>query len=262
MAHETPASLGLRATTLETGPITGLDPRARIVATLAFAALVVSLESLVPLAVAVGLAVATAVLARLPWAPTRRKVLMMDGFIVVMLVLLPFTTPGTPLLHLGPFQASAEGLHLAVAIALKANAIVLMLLALVGSIEPGLLGHALRRLGVPAALVQLLFFTVRYIDVLAAEYLRLRTAMRARAFAPRTDRHTLTSIGYLVGMLLVRAAERAERVLGAMRCRGFDGTFPVLVETRLTVRDGLGALAMTAALTLLILLELRLDHPA
>ena len=176
-------------------------------------------------------------------------------YILAMLVMLPFTTPGTPLATLGPLAASAEGLHLAVVIGLKANAIVLMLLALVGSLEPARLGHALRRLGVPTALVQLLVFTVRYIEVLGAEYARLRTAMRARAFTPGTNGHTLETFGYLVGMLLVRASERAERVLQAMRCRGFDGTFPVLEESRLGQRDGVGTAAALAAVALLIVTE-------
>ena len=253
MAHD--AARGLTATTTDAGPIGRLDPRTRILAAAGFALVVVGLETIAALLLAVALALAVARLARLPGAPTRKKVLAMDGFILAMLVMLPFTTPGTPLATLGPLAASAEGLHLAVVIGLKANAIVLMLLALVGSLEPARLGHALRRLGVPTALVQLLVFTVRYIEVLGAEYARLRTAMRARAFTPGTNGHTLETFGYLVGMLLVRASERAERVLQAMRCRGFDGTFPVLEESRLGQRDGVGTAAALAAVALLIVTE-------
>jgi cobalt/nickel transport system permease protein len=207
------------------------------------------------LAAAVGAALLTARLAALPAGPTARKVLTMDGFVVALLVLLPFTTPGTPLAAVGPFTASREGLHLAVAIALKANAIVLMLLALVGTLEPPTLGHALRRLAVPAGLVQLLLFTVRYIAVLGEEAARLRTAMRARAFEPRTDRHTLTTYGYLVGMLLVRAAERAERVLEAMKCRGFEGRWPVLDQPHLGRADAVAAAGATGVVVLLLIAE-------
>jgi cobalt/nickel transport system permease protein len=162
----------------------------------------------------------------------------------------------------GPFTASAEGLHLAVAIALKANAVLLMLLALVGTLEPPALGHALRRLAVPATLVQLLLFTVRYIAVLADEATRLRTAMRARAFTPGTNRHTLTTYGYLVGMLLVRAAERAERVLEAMKCRGFDGRWPVLDRPRLGRADALAAIGGVAVVALFLLAEIVLVRTA
>jgi cobalt/nickel transport system permease protein len=243
-------------------PIAALDPRMRIVAAVVWAFVVVSFESLTVLVAAVGTALVTARLAALPGRATARKVLTMDGFVVALLVLLPFTKPGTPIAELGPFAASAEGLHLAVAIALKANAILLMLLALVGTLEPSALGHALARLRVPAALVQLLLFTVRYIAVLAEEAARLRTAMRARAFTPGTNRHTLTTYGYLVGMLLVRAAERAERVLEAMKCRGFDGRWPVLDRPRLACADALAALAGVAVVTLLIIAETALVRTA
>jgi cobalt/nickel transport system permease protein len=59
--------------------------------------------------------------------------------------------------------------------------------------------------------------------VLDQEYRRLRNAMKARGFRPRNSRHTYTSFGYLIGMRLVRALERSERILAAMKCRGFSG---------------------------------------
>jgi cobalt/nickel transport system permease protein len=49
--------------------------------------------------------------------------------------------------------------------------------------------------------------------------------MKIRGFRPRTRLHTYRSYAYLVGMLFVRAAARADRVHQAMRCRGFNGRF-------------------------------------
>ena len=91
--------------------------------------------------------------------------------------------------------------------------------------EPITAGQALQRLRVPQRLVLLMMFTVRYIGVFEQEYLRLRQAMRVRGFAPKLNVHTLRSYGYLTGMLLVHAFDRSERVLEAMRCRGFAGRF-------------------------------------
>jgi cobalt/nickel transport system permease protein len=79
--------------------------------------------------------------------------------------------------------------------------------------------------------------------------------MTARAFRPRTDRHTWRSLGWLVGMLLVRSFERAERVLGAMKCRGFTGRMPALDDFRFHTADGLFALTGSAMLCLLVWLE-------
>jgi cobalt/nickel transport system permease protein len=174
--------------------------------------------------------------------------------------LLPFTVPGTPILVWGSFSASAEGLHKAIAILLKANAIVLALLVLVGSLQAVTLGHALGRLRMPTTLVQLLLFTVRYITVIGEEYARLRTAMRARGFRPGNNRHTYRSLGYLVGMLLVRSLERSERILAAMRCRGFQGRFHPLDQ--LAYRPGDAVFAGCAVLAFAALLALDLMHAA
>ncbi|WP_404381129.1 cobalt ECF transporter T component CbiQ [Caenispirillum salinarum] len=221
------------------GPDAGprrLDPRARVLAAVAFAVAVVALTGLPALVAAVGVAFGLAVWARLPLKETARRVAAMDGFILLTLVMLPFTTPpaaGTePLFTLWGLPASRGGLEHAVRIALKANAVILALLALVGTMRETVLGHALGRLGVPAKLVTLFLMTVRYIEVLHAEYGRLRWAMKARGFRPRTDLHTLKSLGHLVGMLLVRSLERSERVLAAMKCRGYTGRLPLLDTLR------------------------------
>jgi cobalt/nickel transport system permease protein len=103
--------------------------------------------------------------------------------------------------------------------------------------------------------VHLLLFTVRYLGRLEEELARLRNAMRARAFRPRTDRHTWRSLGQLAGMLLVRSAERAERVMQAMRCRGFTGRLYVLDELRWRTSDGAFAAVFAAGIAGLVALD-------
>jgi cobalt/nickel transport system permease protein len=258
MSHADPTAAHLEAIAPGGDTIARLDPRTRLLAAVAFAVVTVSLSQPAPLAAAAVVALALAVAARLPLRATARRLLAVDGFILAMLVSLPFTTPGTPLASLGPLTASREGAALAAAIAVKANAVLVALMALVGTLEPARLAHALERLRVPPVLVQLLVFTVRYIDVLRDEYGRLRRAMRARAFTPRTDRHTLRALGHLIGMLVVRAAERAERVLEAMKCRGFRGRFALLAELRFSRADGRAAALATLVLVLLLAAEIAL----
>lgn len=215
----------------------GIDPRLRILAVAVFALVVVALRDPSLLVLTVLIALLAILGAWAPLWPTLRRAAAMDGFIVLMLMMLPFTVPGEPLLTLGSWTASREGIWQAVAIALKANAIVLFLLALIGTMSAPALGQALHRLGAPAAFVQLLFFTVRYLEVLGREYRRMRLAMRARAFRPRSDLHTWRSLGYLIGMVLVRSLERSERVLAAMKCRGFDGRLHRMPATTLGTAD-------------------------
>lgn len=246
----------LHATLERSGLISRLDPRTRVLTAGVFALLVVGLTHLPTLGVAVALAVVAAILARLELRPTIRHMLALDGFMVLALVMLPFTVPGDTMVSLYGLDASRQGVIQALVILLKANAVVLMVLALVGSMDTVALGQALGRLGTPEKLVHLYLFTVRYLDVLHREYRRLRTAMKARAFTMRSDRHTWRSVGYLFGMLMVHSVERSERIVAAMRCRGFDGTFPAMDEpTHFQHPDGVFALASLAGMVMLMTIE-------
>ncbi|WP_158964118.1 cobalt ECF transporter T component CbiQ [Chachezhania sediminis] len=228
------------------------DPRLRIVLAVAFAITVVSLSDLRVLVVALACAGCLVPLSGLPVGLTLRRMLAMDGFVIAMLLLLPFSVPGTPLFSVWGLTASREGLVHAVEIGLTANAAVLALLTLVGGMEPVTVGHALHALKVPERLVHLMMFTIRYVDVLRDETQRLRVAMKVRGFRPGTNWHTYRSYGYLVGMLLVRSVERSERILAAMKCRGFSGRLVLLEQPRMRAGDWVfAALAASVMLALL-----------
>ena len=235
--------------------IAGIDPRLRIVAAAFYAVVVVACHWIPVLSLALVVSLCTMVAERLPVGKTLKRMAAMDSFIVFLLLLLPFTVPGDPAFIFWGFPASWEGVYQAVTIALKANAVVLMLMVLVGTLEAVTFGHALHALRVPATLVHLLLFTVRYVDVLHEEYLRLRQAMKARGFKPSNSLHTYRSFGYLVGMMLVRALERSERILDAMKCRGFTGAIPLLAEFELSRRDAVFAVLMLAIMGLISVLE-------
>jgi cobalt/nickel transport system permease protein len=239
-----PSSAGLFAPVAApagAGWMGALDPRLRIGAALVFALVVVSLETLPAAALALAAALLLPVSCRLP--PRLFLRLLPLAFLMLALLLtLPFTVPGEPIWRLGPLTASAEGLTLALLILLKANTVVLAVLVLVGTLEPAVFGHALGRLGVPDSLVALLLLTLRQVQLTADEYRRLRQAMRARAFVPRSDRHTWNAVGWLMGMLLVRSLARSRRLLEAMRLRGWRGRLPLLDVRDWRARDSLAAL--------------------
>jgi cobalt/nickel transport system permease protein len=216
---------------------------------------VVGLNTLAGLLAALAVALALAALARLPVMPTLKRLAAMDAFMVVILIFLPFTVAGQPVFAVGSLTASAEGLRQAAEIVLTANGVVLATLALVGTIEPVVLGHALARLGLPEKIVHLLLFTVRYIALLETEYARLRLAMTARAFRGRGGMHTWRSLGWLFGMLLVRSFERSERIRDAMKCRGFSGRYHLIDTEVLTAADAGFALAVGGGLIALGMIE-------
>jgi cobalt/nickel transport system permease protein len=173
-------------------------------------------------------ALLTGAFSGLSGATLAKRLTPLNILMLLLAILLPLSLPGTPLAVIGPVGFSQEGLLLVAKIALKGNAIVLAILALIGTMEVNTLGHALRHLHVPESLSHLLLFTVRYLDVLHREYMRLRSAMKVRGFRPRMDRRTYRAIGNLLGMLLVRGYDRSERILAAMKCRGFQGRFYLL----------------------------------
>jgi cobalt/nickel transport system permease protein len=235
--------------------IRGLDARVRIVSAVCFGVVVVGLSSLPALSVALVISLGLLAASGLRLRPTLRRMAMMDSFVIFMLVLLPFTMPGDVMFSVWGFPASWQGFWRAVEIALTANAVILALMTLVGTLEPVTLGHALHKLRVPEKLVHLLMFTIRYIEVLREEYLRLRAAMKVRGFRPTTNFHTYRSFGYLVGMMLVRAVERSERILGAMKCRGFSGRIYLLQDFALSGADRRFAVLLGASIGMLVYLE-------
>jgi len=250
----TPEQAALSPNGAVPGWLNHVDPRARIVGAALFAVVVVACARIEVLALALALSVTLLLASCLPISRTLKRMAAMDGFILFMLILLPFTVPGDPLLTVWGFTASWQGALRALEIALTANAVVLALLVLVGTMEPVTLGHALHALKMPERLVHLLMFSIRYIGTLREEYLRLRIAMKVRGFKPGTNWHTYRSYGYLVGMMLVRAVERSERILGAMKCRGFSGRIIMLHRFEASRADlAFGAAALTAMAMLLAL---------
>ncbi len=234
-----------------------IDPRARLLAATGWAVVVAWLQSIAALGLALVGMVVLALSARVRMSTMLARLAPFNILALVLVILLPWSVPGEPVFQWGALQFSRPGLELAGQIAIKGNAILVGLLVLVGTMELATLGHALDHLGVPTKLAQLLVFTIRYLEVLDREYRRLRSAMKVRGFQPAFTAHTLRTYGTLVGMLLVRAWERSERVLAAMRCRAFTGKFWLLEHFRYGWLDALFGMAWLIALVGLIAMEVR-----
>lgn len=93
---------------------------------------------------------------------------------------------------------------------------------------------ALERLGMPKVLAVQLLFLYRYLTVLGEEAIRMSTAREMRAAGRSLS---LRLYGVLVGRLLVRTWDRAERIHLAMCARGFVGEFNVGPRTAIGVRE-------------------------
>ena len=232
-----------------------LDPRVKAVAAFAFAVLTTAADRPAALAPAVGLSIALALLARLPARAVAGRLIVINGFALLLWLTLPFTYPGEPVFHVGPLTASREGIAQAFLITVKSNAIVLAGIALLSTTYLTDMGRALSRLGVPDKLVQVLLFMLRYLGEAWREYQQMGAAMKLRAFRPRNTLHTYRSYANMIGMLLVNSYSRAEAVYAAMLCRGFDGKFHSIDDFKIVRRDVYFSLAMTASLSIIAFLQ-------
>ena len=239
----------------KTSRIHGLDPRFKIVMATLYAFAVALSNRFPALFVAIAFSFLLIGMSRLPLWVVAKRIALVNGFVLFFWLVIPFTYPGEPLFSVGPLSATREGVLVAARITLKSNAILLVFMALIATSSVAALGAALSRLHVPQKLIQLLLLNYRYIFVMEEEYRRLVRSTAVRGFQPSTGLHTYKTFAYLVGMLFVRASERAERVHMAMLCRGFNGKFHPLYEFSWSRRDMIWLFLTTAIVSGMEIIE-------
>jgi cobalt/nickel transport system permease protein len=224
-----------------------MDPRVKFLTAGPFLALTAISAGIKAPAYALLVSFVLAVLGRLEPLKLLQRLAVVNIFVLLLWVFVPFSLPGEVLFEFGPLSATYEGLLLALQLTLKSNAIVVATIAVFGTTGAMSLAHALVHLRAPVKLVYLFFFFYRYVSVLHEEYTRLRNAMRVRGFHAGADTHTYRCLANLIGMLIVRSYERSERIYEAMLCRGFHGHFPVMGHFHLHGSDLVMGAALAAA---------------
>ncbi len=213
------------------------DPAAKIVSALVLA-LSIATSSLVQVAgAALIVSIVLIAMARLPPVPLAKRLATVNLFILLLWITLPLTGGGEQTITIGPVTLSDRGIALAWLITLKANAIYLLLTALMTTSTVGAIGHALQRMRLPHKLILLLLTTYRYLARIDLEYWRLRRSASLRCFHGATNLHTYRTYGYLIGMTLIRSYERSRRVHQAMLMRGFNGRYPLLLQQSIGAGD-------------------------
>lgn len=226
-------------------PVHALDPRAKLIATLALVAAIVLAPPLsLPAFVAVvALLLAVAALARLPLRHVLARSALVLPFAGTIALLAPLGASGGSLNWAGVTGAYANGGWIvAYGVLSKAWLSVLAMVLLSATTPVPKLFHGLEKLHVPDVILMTLAFMYRYVGVMREQIASSRRALDSRA--PSLGRRArLRLYGQLAGNMVLRGYERGERVYAAMRSRGYDGTMPS-AET----------LAFTGADVLLLLL--------
>jgi cobalt/nickel transport system permease protein len=234
-------------------PMHRLDARAKLVALVAYSAVLVSfgryaVADLAPLAIAPA---AGLWLGGVPVRFALKRVLILSPFILTVCLTSPWYDRSIHAAAFGPWQFSVTGGWLTMAdVAIKFLLGVLALTAVTCTTPFALLLGAMARLGAPKLLVNQLGLLYRYLFVLLDEAMRIRRGrdFRGAAMAPLTRR--LAAAGGVIGSLFVRTLDRGDRVLMAMQVRHYNGEPRSLDRLQFRWRDAAFLLALAGYLVL------------
>ncbi len=166
-------------------------------------------------------------LARLNPGKVIQRLFVLNAFVIFFWLVIPLSFP----------DDYARGAEIALSVTLKANAVALLAMALVGTAPLARTAAALESFGMPDKLAAAFYFSLKYITVLHADYTRTKDAMRARGFRFRPGIRTYKTIGGMLGILLLKSHVYSRKLYDAMLCRGFNGKFPAPAGTPLIGRD-------------------------
>lgn len=226
------------------GPIHRLPAQVKLVAMFGFILAVVATppEQIWALGIHFLLLAAVLVFSEVPFGHFLKRIGVEVPFVLFALAL-PFVGSGPAIEVLG-VAVAADGLLAAWNIIAKATLGVGASVLLVSTTEVSHILAGLRRLRMPAVMVAIAGFMIRYLEVIGDEVRRMRVAMTARGYAPTWLGQT-RALATAGGALFIRSYERGERVHQAMLARGFTGTMPT-VEPKQPAWAWLAAIALPA----------------
>jgi cobalt/nickel transport system permease protein len=229
-------------------PLHLLDPRAKLITTLIFIIAVVSfnrytLIGFVPFFLYPIVMISAG---GLPAGYFIRKVLLVSPFAILIGIFNPLLDREI-LSHIGTIAISGGWISF-FSILLRFFLTVSSVLILISLTGFNKVCRALIGLGVPRVFVIQMLFFYRYIFVLVEEAEKMEMARSLRSFNDMSRPFRI--FVSIVGHLLLRSYDRADRIYLAMQCRGFDGNIRLLRALRLNWKD----LAFTAGWSLLFIL--------
>lgn len=200
-----------------------LDPRAKVLTTLCFIICVVSFGRYEISAMLPFLAYPAILMSAgdLPGGYILRKILIVIPFALIIGIFNPLFDRQV-IMQLGPLDIWGGWLSCG-SILLRAvltTSVAIILVAVTGF--PSIC-EAFEKLGMPKVFAVQLLFLYRYIFVLTDEAVRTSRARQLRTFGRRG--FDIRQFGSMIGHLLLRTWDRAERIHMAMLARGFAGEF-------------------------------------
>jgi cobalt/nickel transport system permease protein len=171
-------------------------------------------------------------------------------FLLVVVLVLPFVSGQTIVMSLGPIDLRQEGMLAVFTIAIRFLSILTVGLVLFGTTPFLTTIKAMRALGLPAIMADMVLLSFRYLHEIGDDLQRMQTSMKLRGF--HRDRFSLRGLlipAWLGGSLLVHSYERSEWVYKAMILRGYGQASYAGIELPVRARDlaALGVSILVAA---------------
>ena len=187
------------------------------------------------------LLVATAYASKIPLLLLFKRALIEIPFIFFA-ILMPFFGTGEKF-EIAGIELYREGLLAGTSIVVKGTLGVLAAVILSTTTTAREILRGLERLKLPAVMVQIASFMLRYVNVISDEMERMKVARESRGFIATGIKHWKV-IATSAAALFIRSYERGERVHLAMLSRGFDGNLPTLVTDTVTKQHWISALSI------------------
>ncbi|UCH50891.1 MAG: cobalt ECF transporter T component CbiQ, partial [Chloroflexota bacterium] len=219
-----------------------LDPRTKLVASLAFiiAVVLTPANNWRVFVFYFCIIAVLLILSKLPPFYILKRSLVIFPFVLLIAIFIPFfkegEIAGSYNIWLWQVSVTYSGLFILANVIVKAWLCILTLILLSSTTKLAELLKGLRQLGIPRVMILILSFMYRYIFVMADEVMRMQQARDSRNFGGKRL-YQLKTIGNMVGTLFIRSYERGERIYAAMLSRGFDGQVRTLQSLRFKSAD-------------------------
>lgn len=224
----------LNLLSLQDTPVHRIDPRSKILVTIFFIFITVSfpkyeLSGLLPLII---YPVVIMSMGRIPLKNMGLKILAVSPFAIAIGIANPFIDRQI-IMNIGNLGISGGTISF-LSIIIKFILTVGTALTLVATTGFETMCAGLIRFKIPRVFAVQLLFMYRYIFVLFDEALRMIRAHSLRSFRTYPD---IKILGSLIGQLLLRSLNRAERIHNAMISRGFDGEIRIMKTMKMEPKD-------------------------
>jgi len=157
-------------------------------------------------------------------------------FIILTSLFILLFSSGQVIFSAGLLSITVEGIQGMVLLISRVTAIITLLLILFETTPLMDIVYAMRALGLPLILADMLLFTVRYLYTLEEQLQQMRIALTLRGFKGNSIKDW-KNFAILIGAVLLRSYDQSDRVYRALTVRGYGASTAEQKESSGKTRD-------------------------